>query len=161
MSLKSSLSILAIPRFEGFVDPAVRVFGGLGRCELLLHPLHARTEGSPTASIFLGLGIGRRSLESRLPRIRSIVGRTTLGVESAFRVLAFLACPRWRLCHDRSLLKRLKRLGKTGALTHLAGSLSRFVERLCWDLLVLGNAKTGLQSTRLFDRVFDPVFCHD
>ena len=45
--------------------------------------------------------------ESGFPRIRCVVRSSTFGVQTTFRIFAFLALPSWGFCHDITRISRL------------------------------------------------------
>jgi len=85
-----------IPRPQALVDTAVGVFGSLGARELLLHTFHSGTKRIPARAT-----LRLRGFQPRLAGVSLVVGRTPLGVQAAFGVLAFLTGPRWGLGHHR------------------------------------------------------------
>jgi len=93
----SRLAMLTVPRPEGFIDPRVWITRCLFRSELFLHTFHPRAKTIATRTTFW-LG----SLEAGLAGVCFVIRSAPLCVQTALRVLTFLALPRWRLSHITS-----------------------------------------------------------
>lgn len=99
----------ALPSPQAFVDPAIRVVRCLLRCKLFLHTLHPGTEG-----IAARTALWLRGFEARLTGVGAVIGSTTLSVQTALRVLAFLALPCRRFSHYAILRAQIKADGVAG-----------------------------------------------
>jgi len=84
----------AIPSSEGLVDARIWISRRFLAGQLLFHALHPGTE-----AVLASAALGLWRLEARLAGVVPIVGCPPLGVQTAIRVLAFLALPGGGLCH--------------------------------------------------------------